>query len=127
MPAQTFKLGELAFVTGAIRLELRPPEVEARLWHSSELAVGIWMAMPEATVNEDDGTIAGQDDVGGAGKVATLEAKTVAERVKGTARGEFGFSVTSPYAGHTLRSPSRVEGVDHERQMEPLEPLCHPP
>jgi len=36
------------------------------------------MSVPEATVHEDHGAPAGEDDIGLAGKISPVEAKTVA-------------------------------------------------
>jgi hypothetical protein len=68
------------------------------------------VAVPKAAVNEDDFSEGGKDNVGGAGKVATVEAEAVAERVDESTDEHFGFRVLAANRPHDV--PAFLGGED---------------
>jgi len=76
----------------------------------------VFMAMPEAAVDEDHGLIFGQDEVGFAGQHAVFRAvhrEAVAEAVEQRAQGQLGLGVAAADAGHDLGAFFRTEDVGH--------------
>ena len=72
------------------------------------------MTVPETAVDEDDGLVFREDEVGLAGERAVERAvhrETIAETVEDRAQGEFGFRVAPANAGHDLGALFRSEDV----------------
>ena len=75
--------------------------------------------MPEAAVDEDDGAVFRQDDVGPAGERFVLRAvdgEAVAEAVEHGSQGELGFGIPAADAGHDLAAFFRREDVHWGRE-----------
>ena len=66
MPAGLLQGGLLLFVAGDIACELLGPEFHVGFWHCGDFAA--FMAMPEATVDENHRMPFGQNDIGMAGQ-----------------------------------------------------------
>lgn len=88
-------------VAGLVALDLRLPEGVAGF---REAEVGtVFMPVPETAVDEDDGTVFRQDQVGPAGErpvVRPVDREAVAETVEHGSQGEFRLGVATPDAGH---------------------------
>lgn len=83
--------------------------------------------MPEATVDEDDGFVFRQDDVGLARKILSLDAKTEPLCMEDGAEQEFRFGVLAFDAGHhpaALFSGNNIHFV--EEIVYPRMLLYHP-
>ena len=70
-PAGAPQSAHVLGVPKAIALKFRAPIIEARLWHSSDLAVS--MLMPKAAVDENYFAITCQDNVGCSRQCARVE------------------------------------------------------
>ena len=66
MPAGLLQGGLLLFVAGDIAFELLGPEFHVGFWHCGDFAA--FMAMPEATIDENHRMPFGQNDIGMAGQ-----------------------------------------------------------
>ena len=74
----------------------------------------VFMAVPEAAVDEDDGVVFRQDEIGFAGQgfvIRPIDRKAVAETVEHRAQGEFRLGVAAADAGHDFRALLRSEDV----------------
>lgn len=100
-PSKLAQCRGLADIALAIRFDLRLPElpIRARL-HRTVLAV---VAMPEAAVDIDRGSIARQDDIGSAGQVADMQAVSKSTGMKISANGEFRRGILAADAFHERR------------------------
>src|SRR5213593_4195665 len=61
---------------------------------------GAAMPVPEAAVDENDGFVFGQDDIGTAGKIPGVKAETETEPVEQGANAHFGGGVLAANAAH---------------------------
>lgn len=95
-------------VKGAVALELGAPLVRAGGGPAEEVAL---VHVPEAAVDLDDGTVAGEDQVGGAGEGAVVQAEAEAEPVEATADGPLGAGVGGADAGHHPGADVRSDDV----------------
>ena len=65
------------------------------------------MSVPEATVDEDDGAVFRQDEIGFAGEgfvARSIDREAVAEAVEHRTQSQFGFRVPTADARHDLRA-----------------------
>jgi hypothetical protein len=97
-PAQFFEGALMEFVPGGVAFEFFNPEFAAVGGGGAVFAAA--MSMPEAAVDEDDGFVFGEDDVGFSGEGFDVEAEAVAEFVEEGADAEFGRGVFAFDAGH---------------------------
>ncbi len=86
-------------------IEFRLPVLRPGLRTRRSLATG--MAMPKASMNKDDLAPRGEDEVGRAGEVASVQTEAIAERVGQAADAHFRFRVLAANARHE-RAASRV-------------------
>ena len=117
MPAELAELVFIPQVAGLVSLDLCPPPVtagfgEAEIW-------AILMAVPEAAVDEDDGAVFRQDEVGFSGEgfvIRPVDGESVAEAVEHRSQGELRLGVASPDAGHDFGAFFWGEDVHGETQ-----------
>ena len=101
-------------------IDLRLPEGVAGFRKAKIGAV--FMAVPEAAVDEDDGAVFRQDEVGPAGQgfvFRAVDGEAVAEAVEHRAQGQLRLGVAATDAGHdfgTLFRGEDVHGGDSRRQ-----------
>ena len=62
------------------------------------------MRMPEATMNEDDGPVLREDDIGCAREVFAMQSEAIAEGMKSGPHNDFGLCILAAYRGHILTS-----------------------
>lgn len=94
VPASTEEIIFVSQVPGFVALDLRRPEGAAG-FREAEVAA-VFMSVPEATVDEDDGAVFRQDEVGFAGKGFVfwpVYRESVAKVVQHRAQGEFRLGV----------------------------------
>jgi hypothetical protein len=77
------------------------------------------MAMPEAAVNHDGCTEAGEHDVGRSREVADVQPVSKAVRVKRLAQARLGAGIPSPDPAHHSRSGGFVDDVYHPEPWKP--------
>jgi hypothetical protein len=75
VPAQLTKFSPNLKVTFHVPSELRIPKIRSRFGRVGELAATV--PVPETAVNEHDGSVFWQDDVGLSGKVGSMKAKPI--------------------------------------------------
>jgi hypothetical protein len=63
---------DISLVPRAIALQLRQPEIEARLRQTREATLRIGMPMEETPVNEDHGFATAEHKIGPAGELSAL-------------------------------------------------------
>jgi hypothetical protein len=83
---------------------------------------GVFVAEPEAAVDEDDGAEFRQDDVGFARErlvFRAVDGEAVAETVENGAQCELGLGIAPADAGHELRAFFRCEDVHGKRTQMP--------
>ena len=78
LPSERFQLLLMPQVPLPITLELRSPEIQARLWHPGQFAVDIWVPVPEAAVDEDHSSAAAKHDVWDPGQPPIVEPVSIA-------------------------------------------------
>lgn len=112
MPALVAE-GILVFkIASLIAFDLRDPEINVGFLKPEVLTV--FMSVPKATVDEDDGAVFRQDEIGLAGQGFVFRAvhrEAVAEAVEHRAQGELRLCVLSSDAGHDLGALFRSEYV----------------
>ena len=112
MPTELAEGGFVAEVAGLVSLDLGFPPIVVGL---GEAEVGaVFVAVPEAAVDEDDGVVFGKDEVRSAGEVFVFRAvdgEAVAEAVEHGAEDELGFCIAATDAGHDFGSLLRCEDV----------------
>lgn len=96
-PAEGLEFGGLAEVTGSVGRDFGQPEVGVGFRHGRIAATGV--AVPEAAVDEDDGAVLGEDDVGSAGELA-LQAEAQAAGEQELAHQDFGLGVPALDGSH---------------------------
>ena len=100
VPAETGKGLVVAVVALAVALYLRAPEVHVGLGEAEVPAA--FVAVPEATVDEDTGAVLAQDDVGVAGQARMVEPVAEAAGVQPAADGHLGLGVSRTDGRHVL-------------------------
>lgn len=88
----------MAFIAFGIAVEFGQPPFTAVRGGCAILTALV--AMPEAAVNEDDGFVFGQDNVGTAREFGVVEAEAVAEAVEEGADEEFGLRILVKNSSH---------------------------
>lgn len=81
------------------------------------------MLMPEATIDQDDGPVPGQDDVGHAGEVAPVEHESVTHPVESRSDADLGTRVGLADAAH---DPLPCREVAHRQQPTAILPTATP-
>lgn len=77
------------------------------------------MAMPEAAVRQDHGTIARQNDIGFPWQGRVMEPETKALCVQALAQKQFGFCVPAPDTRHHPAAHVSRNNVSHALQPAP--------
>lgn len=112
MPTELAEGGFVAEVADLVSLDFGFPPIVVGF---GEAEVGaVFVAVPEAAVDEDDGVVFGKDEVGPAGEVFVFRAvdgEAVTEAVKDGAKRELGFGIAATDAGHDFGSLLRGEEV----------------
>ena len=111
MPAEEAELDAFLYVAVFVAFYLLLPELAITLWQY--IVPAVFVAVPEAAVDKDDGLVLAQDDVGGAGEPAHVDSVAVTARVQVTAHEHLGLGVFALDACHT--SVSLLNG----------HPVCH--
>ena len=114
VPAESGQGGLVAGVAGAVAFDLRPPPVAARLRQAEVRAVLV--AVPEAAVDEDDGPVLRQDEVGPAGEPAVPRAadgEAIAQAVEHRADDELRPGIAAADARHQRGALVRGENIGH--------------
>jgi len=75
-PALFSQFADMFFVVGDVALEFLPPEFFVGFRHAGDFAA--FMAMPEAAVDEDDGLVLSEDNIGFSGQILPVQAEPVA-------------------------------------------------
>ena len=100
VPTHTAELEAFGKVALAVTLDLGLPEVGARLGKNEVSATLV--AVPEATVHEDDGTILAKHDVRCAGQAADVDTKTESLGKQIFTHQDLGLGVSAADAGHAF-------------------------
>lgn len=93
----------MAFIPFGVAVELGQPPFASVCGCSAVLAA--FVAVPEAAVNEDDGFVFGQDDVGTAGQFAVVQPEAVAHSMQQGADDDFGLGVARADSAHIPTPP----------------------
>lgn len=102
------------FVAGDVAGHFLMPELFVGLWNCVLGATS--MAVPEAAVDEDDGAVLGEDDVGGAGESAVVEPVAVAPSPQFAPDGPLRGRVPGTDVGHTVVPLGGGHRVGHRLQ-----------
>jgi hypothetical protein len=79
------------------------------------------MAMPETSMNEDDGLVLGKDDVGLSRKCSRMKRESESQAVQGTSKIYFRPGVSALNSSHSLGALPARKKVDHNsREVTPL-------
>ena len=89
-------------VVGDVAIKFGLPPFGAGFRRSGSFAS--FMPVPEAAVDEDDGLVFAQDDIGLAGKVLAMEAEAVAGAVEHGTDEQFGLGILALDRGHIPRA-----------------------
>lgn len=111
-PARSAQAGNVPLVARTISLQLLLPERAVSGGESPRSAVRV--KVPPASMDEYNDLVSWQYDVGPAGQLAGVEAKSIPEPVQDGSHNYFGLGVLSAYAAHYLASPRSREHV-HSR------------
>ena len=112
MPAGLLQGGLLLFVAGDIACELLGPEFHVGFWHCGDFAA--FMAMPEATVDENHRMPFGQNDIGMAGQFRRMEAVAEAQHMQMMAHDQFRLRVLRPDFAHGFAAFFWRDGIHIE-------------
>lgn len=114
VPAEVLEGGFGAEIAGLVAGDLVGPPFGAG---AGKAEVGaVFVAVPEAAVDEDDGAEFRQDEIGAAGEGFVFRAvhgEAVAETVEHGPEGELGFGVPAADAGHDVGAFFGSENVGH--------------
>lgn len=91
----------MEFVAGSVGFEFFDPEFTAVCWCGAVFAAAV--AMPEAAVDEDNGFVFGEDNVGLTGQLGDVEAKAVAHPMEHGTNEEFWLGILPFDSGHIPR------------------------
>ena len=109
------ELAECIFMTEVaclVFLDFRPPPFAAG-FRKAEVGA-VFMAVPETAVDEDDGAVFREDEIGPAGQgfvFRAVDREAVAEAVEHRAQGELRLGVATADAGHDFGTLFRGEDV----------------
>ena len=110
-PASLEELTLGAAIALHIVIELGLPECRPCRWGGRIRAP--FMAVPEAAVNEANGTVATENEIRRSGETPDVESESKPLRVKCPSKNEFGLGVLGRYARHHPRSSGLVDDVGH--------------
>jgi len=110
-PARFPKSGLNCCIPRNICIKLGRPKLGARRRNRGIAAA--CMAMPKATMHEDDGSVLRHHDVRRAGNTLRVKAKTKAKRMQGPTQRQFGPRVLSTDPRHHAGAGLAVEDVCH--------------
>lgn len=110
-PAFGFKLAPSVLVALLVPCYLGGPEVGVGFGNHVVLAV--FVAVPEAAVDEDGGAIFGEDDVGLAGKASIVDAVTEAQAPEGFAKEQLRLGGGGVDGGHVLVALLWISVIRH--------------
>lgn len=105
----------MLFVIGFIAIDFLQPPFRSRLWDDEIFAA--LMTMPEAAMNEDDGFVFGQDDVGFARQGFVVELVAEALGMEETADEHLGLGVFAADLTHVIAAGSFVVDVCHDAKI----------
>lgn len=92
-----------------VAVELRLPELNAAFWHRRALAVLV--PVPEAPVDEDDGLVFRQNDVGRTRQTAHVLSETEPHPMEHRTEPDFNRGVPTPYPAHDPAALHFGQGV----------------
>ena len=98
-------------VTGLVACEFLGPEGDVAVGDTKVLAALV--TMPETAVDKYDGLVGGEDEVGGAGEVADMDAVPEAVGPEEAAHEEFGAGVFAPDTCHDAAACGGIHEVGH--------------
>ncbi len=98
-------------ITGVVALEFGCPPVSVGGWHTEHGAMVV--GMPEAAIDEDDGSVFRQDDVGSAGIASVIDAVAETAGKQCLAHQHFWSGVFCPDMRHDAVASFGCEGVCH--------------
>ena len=110
-PAFGFQLAPCVLVALPVPCYLGGPEVGVGL--GNRVVFAGFMAMPEATVDEDDGAVFGKDDVGLAGEAFVVDTEAEAQAPEGFAEEQLRLGGGGVDGGHVCVALGGCEGVGH--------------
>lgn len=110
-PAFGFQLAPGVLVALLVPCYLGGPEVGVGLGYRVVFAVIV--AVPEAAVDEDDGAVFGEDDVGFAGEASVVDAVAEAQAPEGFAEEQLRLGGGGVDGGHVCVALGGCEGVGH--------------
>ena len=110
-PAFSLQLAPGVLVALLVPCYLGGPEVGVGFGDGVVLTV--FVAVPEAAVDEDDGAVFGEDDVRFAGEVSVVDAVTEAQAPEGFAEEQLRLGGGGVDGGHVCVALGRGEGVGH--------------
>jgi len=119
MPALFAKRVFVPQVAGAVAIDLEFPPCEPG-FRQAEVGT-VFVPVPEAAVDEDDGAVFRQDEVGFTGQGTVFRAvdgEAIAEPVEHRAQGEFRLGIATADAGHDIGALFRGEDVHGKRKPE---------
>ena len=125
-PGEGIEALGVEFVTGDVAGYLFFPESGVRL--GFDVLGATTVAVPEAAVDEDDGAVLGQDEIGGAGEALVIEPVPVALFPQCVPDGPLRGCVPGTNAGHVVGPLGRGHSVRHFTMASiPLTSrCCHP-
>lgn len=112
VPALVEDGGFVAEIAGLIPFDFHGPEIDAGFRKAEGGA--ILMPVPEAAVNEDNGAVFREDNVGFSGQCfifRAVDCETVAEPVEHRSKSQLWLGVPPANAGHDFRALFRREDI----------------
>src|ERR1043165_2660520 len=85
-------------IARGIAFKFRQPPYTSIRWRGAVFTAAV--SMPKAAVNEDDGLVFRENDVGASGEFFSVQTKTVAEPMQQRANAFLGRGVLAPNAAH---------------------------
>ena len=115
MPAEVAQLDTFLYVALFVAFYLQLPELAIALGHYKVAAT--FVSVPEAAVDEDDGAVFAQDNVGGAWQALDVYAVAVAMGVQVTAHNHLGIGVLALDACHAPMPLFPSHSVCHDKTI----------
>lgn len=112
-PSEILEIDDVLSISSDILIEFCCPELGVRSRGRTPPAAG--MAMPKATMNQDNCLILGKHKIGLSWESGIVQPVAVASRVKGCADDHFRLGILTANAGHHLRASQLIHHVCHTK------------
>ena len=121
IPTQLQESSTVLTIAVSVAPQFRSPVLTIRLRSMRALTIRIRMTVPKASVNEQDLSPTGKDQIGTTGQIVSVESVTIAHTVHQAADRKLGFRVLAPNRPHSSAAGLRRYAVHHANLEGPCQ------